>query len=351
MMHKLGIIGFGGMAHWHADNCPKTGCIEPVAVFDIDPERVADAKNRGMAGFDNLDDFLASKLFDIVLVATPNNFHHDYAIAAMRAGYNVISEKPVSMNLGELEEMLAVSRETGKLFTVHHNRRWDSDFNIVCKALKSGMVGKPYTIESCVHGSGGVVHGWREFKVSGGGMLFDWGIHTIDQILYMLDDKVIDVYCHMDSIRTPEVDDYFKLCLEFESGLNVQLEVGTFCLKGKPRWYINGDGGSLIINDWDLNGGITHASQTGIDWEPVVIQTKAGPTRTMAPRPKETLEELPLPQVDEDCRWENFYQNVCGVLDGTAELIVRPEELVRVMKVVEAAFESAEKHHSVAVNI
>lgn len=352
MMHKLGIIGYGGMAHWHAGNAPKTGCIEATAVFDIDPERVEDAVKNGMAGFDNLDDFLASKLFDIVLIATPNNFHRDYAVAAMRAGYNVISEKPVAMNLAELEDMIAVSEETGKLFTVHHNRRWDSDYNVVCKALKAGMVGKPYTIESCVHGSGGVVHGWRAYKVAGGGMLFDWGIHTLDQILCLLEgDKVIDVSCHMESVRTPEVDDYFKLILEFESGVNVQLEVGTYCLKGKPRWYINGTEGSLIVNDWDLTGGVIHSSQTGIDWEPVVVQTKAGPTRTMAPRPKETLEELPLPEVDEDCKWESFYQNVCATLDGEAELIVRPEQLRRSMKVVEAAFKSAETHHSVQVDI
>lgn len=350
-MHKLGIIGFGGMAHWHAAHCPNTGCIEPVAVFDIDPAQLADAEQKGMKSFDNLEDFLASKLFDIVLVATPNNFHHDYAVAAMRAGYNVISEKPVAMSVAELEDMIAVSVETGKLFTVHHNRRWDPDFNVVAKALKDGAVGKPYTIESCVHGSGGVMHGWRAYKVAGGGMLFDWGIHLIDQILYMVEGKVIDVTCHMNSVRTPEVDDYFKLLMEFEGGLNVQVEVGTYCLKAKPRWYVNGSDGSLIVEDWDLSGGITHASQVGMDWEPEVVQTKAGPTRTMAPRPKETLEELPLPQPDDDCKWEAFYQNVCDTLDGKAELIVRPEQLVRVMKVVEAGFASAEAHHSVAVEI
>ena len=352
MKHKLGIIGFGGMANWHFENCPKTGCIEPVAVYDIDPDRVKAGEKKGVAGFYSLEEFLDSRLFDVVLVATPNNFHHDLSVAALRAGYHVICEKPVTMTVAELQDVFRVAEECGKLFTVHQNRRWDADFNIVRKAIETGMVGKPYTIESCVHGSGGVVHGWREVKAAGGGMLYDWGIHLIDQILYMMgEEKVTDVFCHFNSVRTPEVDDYFKLILTFAGGLNVQIEVGTYCLKAKPRWYVNGSEGSLILEDWDCHGSVTHSSQTAMEWEPVVVQTKAGPTRTMAPRPKETLEELPLPALDPRCEWENFYRNICGVIDGTAELIVRHDQMLRVMQVVEAGFRSAEARHSIPVEI
>ena len=257
LKHKLGIIGFGGMANWHFENCPKTGCIEPAAVYDIDPERVKMGEDKGVVGFHSLEEFLDSRLFDVVLVATPNNFHHDLSVAALRAGYHVICEKPVTMTVEELKDVFRVADACGKLFTVHQNRRWDADFNIVRKAIETGMVGKPYTIESCVHGSGGVVHGWREYKVAGGGMLYDWGIHLIDQILYMMgEEKVTDVFCHFNSIRTPEVDDYFKLILTFANHLDVQIEVGTYCLKAKPRWYVNGTEGSLILEDWDCHGSV-----------------------------------------------------------------------------------------------
>ena len=315
MKHKLGIIGFGGMAKWHFENCPKTGCIEPAAVYDIDPERVKMGEDKGVVGFHSLEEFLDSRLFDVVLVATPNNFHHDLSVAALRAGYHVICEKPVTMTVEELKDVFRVADACGKLFTVHQNRRWDADFNIVRKAIETGMVGKPYTIESCVHGSGGVVHGWREYKVAGGGML------------------------------------YLKLILTFANHLDVQIEVGTYCLKAKPRWYVNGTEGSLILEDWDCHGSVIHSSQTAMEWEPVVVQTKAGPTRTMAPRPKETLEELPLPELEPGCEWENFYRNVCGVIDGTEELIVRHDQMLRVMQVVEAGFRSAEAGHSVPVEI
>ena len=109
------------------------------------------------------------------------------AIAALEAGKNVICEKPVALSSEDLAEMIAASEKAGKLFTVHQNRRWDRDFRMIMNTLKAGKIGSPYTIESRVHGQNGVMHGWRAYKVAGGGMLLDWGVHMIDQLLFMLD--------------------------------------------------------------------------------------------------------------------------------------------------------------------
>lgn len=348
-MLKLGIIGFGGMANWHFDNTKRTGVIEPVAVYDIDPERNKEAEEKGLIAFDSVDEFFASKAFDIVLVATPNNFHHDYVCRALREGYHTISEKPVAMSSEELIDMIKVSEETGKLFTVHQNRRWDSDFLTIRKAIEDGKLGEVYTIESCVHGQNGVPHGWREHKIAGGGMMLDWGVHLIDQLMDMIKEKVTDVYCQMEAIRSKEVDDYFKLVITFEKGIRAQIEVGTFCLITKPRWYINGSEGSMLIKDWDCNGTIIHANTDCLNWEPQIIQTSAGPTRTMAPRPKETLTELPIEKVTGD--WTEFYKNFCDAIEGKTEQRVKHNEVLRVFKVMEAAFESAGKGHSISTDI
>jgi len=349
MQHRLGIIGYGGMAGWHHDNSKRVENLECVAAYDIDPERLAVAEKKGLKSFTSLDEFLAKGDFDMVLVATPNNFHKELAIAAMNSGRHVVCEKPVAMSSQELQEMIDVSEQKRVLFTVHQNRRWDKDYRIIRKVIDEGMVGKPYTIESRVHGSGGVIHGWRAYKVAGGGMLLDWGVHLIDQIMYMVPEKVTNVFCRMNSIRTPEVDDYFKTVLTFESGLHAQIEVGTYCLRTLPRWYVNGDVGSVYINGWDCAGGIVHAKKLATEWVPEIVQTAAGPTRTMAPRPKEAIEELPLPTVETD--WADFYRNVMGVLDGKQELIVKPAEVMRVFKVMEACFKSAETGEAVAVSV
>lgn len=349
MSHRLGIIGYGGMAGWHHDNSRRVEGLECVAAYDIDPERLKAAEEKGLKTYATLDEFLNKGDFDIVLVATPNNFHRDLSIAAMDSGRHVVCEKPVAMTSKELEEMIAASERNNVLFTVHQNRRWDKDFKIVSKAIKDGMIGKPYTIESRVHGSGGVIHGWRAYKVAGGGMLLDWGVHLLDQIMYMVPEKVVNVFARLYSIRTPEVDDYFKAILTFESGTNAQVEVGTYCLKPLPRWYVNGDLGSIYINGWECDGSVLHAKKLAVEWEPEIVQTVAGPTRTMAPRPKETIEELPLPEVQSD--WADFYRNVIGAIDGKCELIVKPNEVMRVFKVIEACFSSSETGRTIEVNI
>ena len=70
---KMGIIGFGYMGHWHLKNAPKVDNVEVVAAYDIDPARVAEAREIGLVGFDTLEEFLKSDLFNLVLVATPND--------------------------------------------------------------------------------------------------------------------------------------------------------------------------------------------------------------------------------------------------------------------------------------
>jgi predicted dehydrogenase len=345
----MGIIGYGGMAGWHHANSTRVDGLECVAVYDIDPERLKVAEEKGLKAYKTLDEFLTKGDFDMVLVATPNNFHKEMAIAAMNSGRHVVFEKPVAMSSAELQEMIDASERNKVLFTVHQNRRWDKDYRIIDKVIKDGMVGKPYTIESRVHGQGGVVHGWRAYKVSGGGMLLDWGVHLIDQIMYMVPEKVVNVYARLLKIKTPEVDDYFKAVLTFESGLVAQIEVGTYCLKPLPRWYVNGDLGSVFIEGWDCKGAVVHAKKLAMEWVPEVVQTAAGPTRTMAPRPKEAIEELELPQVETD--WSDFYYNVLSVIDEGKELIVKPSEVMRVFKVMEACFASDETGRTMEVNL
>ncbi|MBR5743360.1 MAG: Gfo/Idh/MocA family oxidoreductase, partial [Clostridia bacterium] len=184
-MKKIGIVGFGYMGHFHMRKIasfPERAKL--TAVLDIKPEAREEAEALGLKAFGAEEDFLAEDL-DLVVVSTPNNFHAHYAIAAMRAGKNVLCEKPVTMSAAELEEVIAVSNETGKLFTVHQNRRFDVDYLAVCEAVRSGEIGRITTIESRVLGERGVCFGWRVDPVAGGGMLYDWGVHLIDQMLML----------------------------------------------------------------------------------------------------------------------------------------------------------------------
>jgi predicted dehydrogenase len=343
---KLGIIGYGGMARWHHKNASKIDGVDVIAAYDIDAGMVKEAEENGLRAYSALDEFLADKDINTVLVATPNHVHKELAVASMDAGKNVIVEKPVALSVAELDEMIAASEKNHVLFTVHQNRRWDKDYRVMRKAVEDGLLGDVYTIESRVHGSGGTMYGWRAYKKYGGGMLYDWGVHLIDQILYMMPTKVESVYARLFSIANPDVDDYFKVLLNFGSSLTAQIEVGTMCMESLPRWFVCGNRGALHIDDFEVkSGSITRLNKLADEVTAEVIDTPSGPTRLFAPRPDDATDHLELPDVKTN--WTEFYENVRDVIDGKAELIVKPLEVRYTMSVIEAAFKSHETGQAV----
>ncbi|HCR41043.1 MAG TPA: gfo/Idh/MocA family oxidoreductase, partial [Lachnospiraceae bacterium] len=121
-------------------------------IYDIKDSQVDLAKSLGVHAYESLEALLDDKEINLVLVSTPNDVHKPIAIQAMRAGKNVVSEKPVTLSSEDLQEMIAVSKETGKLFTVHQNRRWDEDFLTMKQIYDSRTLGEVFRIESRVHG-------------------------------------------------------------------------------------------------------------------------------------------------------------------------------------------------------
>lgn len=350
---KIGVavIGYGGMGGWHAEKALTymNHRMELVGIYDINHERLEAAREKGIHAFSSREELLADDRIDFVVVATPNDVHREIAIAAMEAGKAVMSEKPVTMSSEMLEDMIAASERTGKFFTVHQNRRFDPDYLTVKKIYDDGMLGRVFNIESRVCGSRGIPGDWRQKKAQGGGMLLDWGIHILDQALMMLDDKELDsVYTQFTFVTNDEVDDGFKSELRYKDGTTVHLYVGTSNFIDLPRWYVQGENGSAIVDDWDMNGKIVMVS----DWEnrdAVPVQAGVGLTKTMAPRTQDTIKEYPLPYFENKgfSGEHRFYENLCDVIEGKAQPIVTHDQQRRLIKVVEAMFKSAENNEVV----
>lgn len=344
-MIKMGIIGWGGMGHFHYRTVMnKIARMEVKGAYDINPDKKADMLETGIIAYDTADALLQDPEIDLVLVSTPNNFHKDYAIRAMEAGKHVLCEKPVMMDSAELEEVIAVAEKTGKLFTVHQNRRWDRDFLIVKDIYEKGTIGKPFFIESRVQGARGIPGDWRCTKVAGGGMMLDWGVHLIDQLLFMIDSPVVELYAQVLKLKYEEVDDNFKMMMKFENGINALIEIGTHHFATLPRWYINCDAGSMKIQDWSSGAEIIKELKTEIDWEMSVVYTAAGPTRTMAGRPEGSTEEFHIDIAPEKTNYMLHEMLADAIESGDySKAAVKHHELRRSMKVMEAAFRSAEE--------
>ncbi|MDR1116710.1 MAG: Gfo/Idh/MocA family oxidoreductase [Oscillospiraceae bacterium] len=339
--HAIAVIGCGGMGGRHAEALDEFDRVTLAGIADPDPARRKFAGERGFKFYESAGDIFADRDVDSVLIATPNHIHMELAIAAMRAGKHVICEKPVTPTSAELEKIIAVSKETGKVFYPRQNRRWDKDYLIIKRIYDQGLVGKVFNIESRVLGSRGIPGDWRGRKEFGGGMMLDWGVHLLDRLLIMVPEKVTRVFCALTNVTNKEVDDGFKLHMTYESGLTAVVEVGTCHFIKLPLWLIAGEQGTASIKDWSNEGSIFRL----VSWEDrdaLPIDAGEGLTKTMAPRFENSVEEVPLPDVEYDKL--ELYRNFVDVTEGKAAQIVTPEQALRVLRLMEAAFLSAETH-------
>ncbi len=344
----VAVVGYGGMGSWHTRKILENGVVDLKGIWDIKEERRQVARDNNIHVYSSFEDLLSDKSVDIVTIAVPNELHKPLAIQALEAGKNVICEKPVCLSSAELQDIIDVSARTGKLFTTHQNRRWDSDFLMMKQVYESGDLGEVFGMESRVQGSHGIPGDWRAKKEHGGGMLLDWGVHLIDQTLQITKERKIErIYCTFDHVTNYVVDDGFKLDLYFEGGLTARIEVGTSHFLSLPRHYMTGANGSAIVRDWGRDCEVV-CCKNWEDKDVVPVVTAAGLTKTMAPRNKDTISEYVIPNPKSNVH--EFYMNFCDAIDGKAEQIVTHAELMRVMKVMEACFASDEAKAPVVFN-
>lgn len=365
--HRIAIVGCGGMGGGHAiaiasgtgyaawnempeppgiDHSKDTDIgdsMELAGVYDIDPCRMGWAEQHGFKLYGDYNEILRDPEVDIVLVATPNHLHYDMSIKAMKSGKHVLCEKPVMVSSAELEEVMNVANMTDKIFYPRMNRRWDEDYRQIKNIYDNKLLGDVWRIESRVQGSRGIPGDWRGKKEYGGGMMLDWGVHLIDRMLQLVPEKVKQVFCTTTHILNSEVDDGFTLNMIFESGLTAVVEVGTCNFINLPMWYIAGNKGTGVIEDWFHNGKMV-SLKTWDDKDALPIVAGAGLTKTMAPRRQNSIEEREIPKVIFDNNELN--RNLVDTIDGKAEQIVKPEQSLRVLRLMETALKSAEKHES-----
>src|ERR1700728_3914701 len=191
---RVGIIGFGRIGAEHAGWLNQCEGIRAAAAAGVTPARREIAKTRGLDVYSHIDELLNRNDIDAVLVATPTSMHFEQASAALRAGKNVMIEKPMAMTLQESQRLADLAVERRRVLSVFHNRRWDADFLAVKAAIETGVFGRIINIESrigqwasCVGPAAREYHpDWRNELAFGGGGLFDWGSHFVDQVLQLM---------------------------------------------------------------------------------------------------------------------------------------------------------------------
>lgn len=348
MAYRYAVIGYGFIGRRHVKTLKTSEQSDCVAVCDINPRRLAEVRELypDMPVYEDAADMFAHEELDGVIISANNIAHKELTIMAAQADCDVLCEKPAALTVAELDEMLAAVKEAGVSFTVHQQRRFDKDFATVKACYDRRLVGDIYTIQSSLYGYNGNMHDWHVYKAQGGGMLYDWGVHLIDQILFMVDAKLKTVYADVRNVINAEVDDYFKIILRFDNNVTAEIELGTYFLNDQKdwferHWFVGGNTGSMVVNKFEPEGAIvrtTHLLENVTDEQDKSAKSY-GPTRSFGvPEPGLIVTE-PLPHVGVE--QSDFFVNYFRALAGEEDMLVKPEEVRRVLAVMEACRDSA----------
>ena len=345
---KVGMIGCGGIAMGKFLPAMKAiGKFEVLAFCDTILEQAEEAKEQfGAPDAKVFDDYkeLIKEDLDAVYVLTPNNSHAEISIAAMRAGKHVMCEKPMAKTFAQAKDMVAVSKETGKLLNIGYQNRYRADSQYLKKVCENGELGEIYYAKAHAIRRRAVPT-WGVFldeEKQGGGPLIDIGTHALDLTLWMMDNYEPEMV-----VGTV----YRKLADQKDTG-NAwgDWEPSEFTVEDSAFGYIKMKNGATIIleTSWALNTLDVKEAKTTLCGTKAGADMEDGLRINRAHHGKLTVETPQLSGVGVDffegldnevgeVEQEVFYQAVVG----NAPLVVQPEQAMVVTQILEGIYESA----------
>lgn len=349
---RAAIIGYGlAGSVFHAPLISATPGMAVAAVVTGNPsrqEQVAAEVPDAAVLADSDEIWERAEDFDLVVVAAPNRVHARLAEASMRAGVPAVVDKPLATSVDDARRLASLSQETGVLLSVFHNRRWDNDFLTVRRLLDEGQLGQVLRFESRFERyRPQVAERWRESpaREDGGGLLYDLGSHLIDQALVLFG-APSHVYAEVERRRPgAEVDDDTFVALRFPSGPVAHLWMSAVVYRPAPRIRVSG-----------MNGVY---ERYGLDPQEDALRSGRRPGEPGwgeegEPQWGRLVAEVDGVAVDravqpEPGAYQDFYAGVRDALRGGGAPPVGAADGLAVLRVIEAARESAERATVVAL--
>jgi scyllo-inositol 2-dehydrogenase (NADP+) len=345
MAINVAVVGYGFAGKcFHSYLANLADGLNLYAVSTRDHERQSAARKdySNIKIVSTVDELLKDDKVQLVSIATPHDSHKELAIKCMDAGRHVVVDKAMCMNTAEADAMIEASKKNNVMLSIFQNRRWDSDYMTVKKAINDGLLGDVFLIQVAILGYGRP-GGWRGVKKHVGGQIYDWGAHLVDQCLRLVPSKVDTVFCDTQHIKWDiDIESHLNCIVRFQNGVSYGIELSNICRIKKPRWFVLGDKGTLCKYGLDpqepamIRGNID-AAVYNPDERPKVVTEVDGKVTEML------LDYIPG-------NWKAYYQNISDVLNKGAELAVKPEEVRENMRLIDAIIESAEKGTSVKVS-
>ena len=262
---RIGIIGSGGIAQ----GCHMPGyaalpdLCEMVAVCDANPDvaKTAAEKFGIEKTYSSYSDMLANERLDAVSVATPNAFHLQPTVDALKAGVHVLCEKPLAMNAEEARQMCRAARDADKILMVGLQNRFGGPMRFMRDFINHGHMGDIYYARAQALRRRGVP-GWGVFidkEKQGGGPLIDIGVHILDMAMFVLG-PMASVNCRLktfDKIKGGRIGEYV-LDANDSAVIHAEAKNGATGVVHTSRWATGhyntlllrayGDQGAIVVN-------------------------------------------------------------------------------------------------------
>jgi len=251
----VGVLGVGDMGRRHAENIRRL-VPEARLVALADPliarTRQVAAELEVEHAFASLEEMLAHKEVDCVIIAAPDKFHAAAISMAAKAGKDILSEKPLALNVGDASAALASVASAGVRLQVGFMRRYDPGYLAAREKIEAGEIGEPVIFKSLGRDRDAPPITAYQAKLNGM-LLYNNTIHDFDLARWLMGDEVAEVQAYATVAIRPEVADYGDVVasvvnLKYERGAIGNIESFVQAVYGYDiRTEIVGSKGSILV--------------------------------------------------------------------------------------------------------
>lgn len=276
----------------------------------------------------DFDKVLNDPQINLVVVSAPDRFHVPYAKQILNAGKNVLVEKPFAPTSVEAKEVFDLAKEKGLVCMPNQNRRFDADFMAVKDVIASGKLGDVVRFES--HYDYYKPNGWNQLPA-----LYNLGVHTTDQVISLF--GIPERYSFdARSLHAPGTDDYYDLDFYYGS-CKATISTSMCVLIDYPRFTVHGTKGSLTMPPAVHGSGkkkVVGRHVVSFDEAP---QERWGKLVYVNDDGEKIEEKVPVSYN----HYEKIYDNLIDAIENGKEKVIKDEEVVEVLTLLEKASEIA----------
>jgi predicted dehydrogenase len=359
---KVAVIGTGMIAR--AGHVPAwknlSDRVEVVGVAGTDRERTDEfARTEGIPqAYTDWQKMLTRTKPDIVSVTTPNSYHREHTVAALEAGAHVWCEKPASTCHADAAEMFEVAQKKGRQVFICQTLRFANEVRAAKELVEAGRLGEIYYAEGFGMRRRGIPR-WGRFHMkehSGGGPVYDLGVHLLDRALWIMGFPKVQAVSSMTYTKFGNRDEGIATLVE-DSGAPLGAHF--------PRPFDHRDfdvedmavGMIRFENKVVVNFKVSWAANAPDTWSTSLMGTEGGleldPLRLTTQLDRYQADVALRVPPDRNVAFQGHWaaaEHFLRVLEGQEELLVKPSEVLTIMKILDAIYQSAEEGKEIAIS-